>query len=48
MSAQEEIQRLDELIASDWPDRDNVACRSTLRWAIGRIHYLAKPKAERR
>jgi len=40
MSAQEEIRVLGELIADDWPARDNVLCRTTLRWAIARVRYL--------
>jgi hypothetical protein len=42
MSAEEEILRLDSLIAEDWPARDDVVCRMTLRWAIRRVRYLQK------
>lgn len=42
MSAQEEIHRLDSLIVEDWPARDDVVCRMTLRWAIRRVRYLQK------
>ena len=40
MSAQEEIQRLDSLIAADWAARDDRVCRMTLRWAVWRIRFL--------
>ena len=42
MSAQEEIRRLDSLIGEDWPARDDIVCRMTLRWAISRVRYLQK------
>ena len=42
MSAQEEIRRLDSLIVADWPARDDVLCRMTLRWAIGRVRLLQR------
>jgi hypothetical protein len=42
MSMQEEIRRLDRLIVEDWAAREDVVCRMTLRWAIGRGRYLRK------
>ena len=42
MSAQEEIRNLGNLIADDWPARDDVLCRTTLRWAIARVRYLQR------
>lgn len=42
MSTQEEIRRLDRLIVEDWAAREDVVCRKTLRWAIGRGRYLRK------
>jgi hypothetical protein len=47
MSTQEEIRRLDSLIVDDWPARDDVVCRMTLRWAIGRARYLRKREHRR-
>ena len=40
MSAQEEIRKLACLIEDDWPVRDDIVCRTTLRWAIARVRYL--------